>query len=134
MPKIIGIFNRLSSTATFCTARIFSTVLILNKPPTLPSFIFFPTSELEAWPVTISPDPGRFNCPIFSSSVIFFINTSMNAFIFASPVCAFPFIATNNKNIIISLCIIFMLCGFIISKNYFLNLSKLGCIILCQMA
>jgi hypothetical protein len=39
--------------------------LILNSP-TLPSSIFA-TSELLAAPVVISPDVGKFNCPIFSS-------------------------------------------------------------------
>ena len=84
IPKIMGIFKRLSSTATFCTAFIFARDLMLNKPPTLPSLIFLPMSELDAWPVTISPEPGKFNCPIFSSMVIFFINASMKGFIFLS--------------------------------------------------
>jgi hypothetical protein len=63
-PKSNGIFNRLFSTAILCTSLIFSTDLILNSPPTLPSSIFL-ASELLAAPVVISPDVGKFNCPIF---------------------------------------------------------------------
>ena len=46
IPKSIGIFNLLFSTATFCTALIFSAPLMLKSPPTKPCSIFLPISEL----------------------------------------------------------------------------------------
>src|SRR5690606_38594294 len=42
--------------------------------------------ELAAWPVVMSPAPGRLSCPIFSSRVIFPINSVIKLFITGSPV------------------------------------------------
>ena len=84
IPKIKGIFKRLSSTATRCTSRIFSTPLRLKSPPTSPFFIFSATSLLLACPVTISPVTGKLSCPIFSWSVISSIRLSINLSISAS--------------------------------------------------
>ena len=88
MPNNNGIPSRESSTACFCTSRIFSTPFRLNNPPTSPFLIFAAMSLLLACPVVISPVTGRFNCPIFSSSVILFINTSMKRSISCGDFCA----------------------------------------------
>ena len=59
-----------------------------NALATSPFLIFAAMSLLLACPVVISPVTGRFNCPIFSSSVILFINTSMKRSISCGDFCA----------------------------------------------
>ena len=80
--------SREFSTASFCTSRIFATPFRLKSPPTSPCSIFLATSLLFAWPVVISPVTGRFSCPIFSSTVIFFISASMNRSMSCGDFCA----------------------------------------------
>ena len=61
MPNNNGMPRRDSSTACFCTSRIFSTPFRLNSPPTSPFLILPAMSLLLACPVVISPVTGRFN-------------------------------------------------------------------------
>ena len=88
MPNIRGMPRRDFSMASFCTSRIFSTPFRLRSPPTSPCSIFFATSLFCACPVTISPETGRFSWPIFSSTVIFFINASMKRSMSCGDFCA----------------------------------------------
>ena len=61
-----------------CRARIFSTPFTLNTPPSLPPAMSSPRGELTALPVVMSPAAIRCSCPIFSSTVILAISSSMN--------------------------------------------------------
>ena len=92
MPNNRGIPSREFSTASFCTSRIFSTPFRLKSPPTSPRFIFPAMSLLLACPVVMSPVTGRLSWPIFSSTVIFFINASMKRFMSCGDFCAWTLI------------------------------------------
>src|SRR5215203_2261613 len=124
-----GIFKRLFSTAIFCTSLIFSIPFMLNNPPTFPSLIFFAISELEACPVVISPAPGKFNCPSFSSSVILDIRLLTNWFILPSVAgltCAFPVIDKKSTKARATI-----LYWFILRYYYF---NRYGLIAFCHIA
>src|SRR6185312_5363360 len=89
-----------------------------------PLRILSSTSLLTTEPVTAPPGVTRFNWPIFSSSVIFFIRLLMKSFILLD--CAFAVneqIMKKTKRVMFGF---FMILGF-----YFF--SKYGWIILCQM-
>jgi hypothetical protein len=91
------------STAILCTSLIFSTDLILNSPPTLLHILPLPITA----PVVISPDVGKFNCPIFSSTVILAINSATNLFGF---ICNFFYCSfgSQKKALKVAVLIIFI--------------------------
>ena len=97
IPNNKGMPRRLSSTACRCTSRMRSTPFRLNSPPTSPLRIRLATSLLFACPVVISPVTGRLSWPIFSSSVIFFINWSIKRSISRGAFCACNPAATTTK-------------------------------------
>ena len=112
MPNNRGIPRRDFSTASFCTSRMRSTPFRLKSPPTNPFSIFAATSLLLACPVVMSPVTGRFNCPIFSSTVIFFISASMKRSMSWGDFCActvdMPIRAPiNNRLVLLNIAFIY---------------------------